>query len=156
MSDVPGLLQDSKRPDSVISRLRTSEVETLKQTGVVDKGGSINLSLSGINPRIRDGERGTEYVIAWAGETEQGKDIAINNVDIDNLKRAKALDWKRLHELPFDARRKRMTTIHEQNDDLDPNVMQQLAWVKVAASRVDGRPSSPVTRPLEPLTPFPF
>jgi uncharacterized 2Fe-2S/4Fe-4S cluster protein (DUF4445 family) len=35
-------------------------------TGVVDKGGSINLSLSGVNPRIRDGEHGTEYVIAWA------------------------------------------------------------------------------------------
>jgi len=29
-------------------------------------------------------------VIAWAAETEPGKDIAINNVDIDNLKRAKA------------------------------------------------------------------
>jgi uncharacterized 2Fe-2S/4Fe-4S cluster protein (DUF4445 family) len=59
-------------------------------TGVVDKGGTINLSLAEINPRIREGEHGAEYVIAWGNETEQGKDITINNVDIDNLKRAKA------------------------------------------------------------------
>jgi uncharacterized 2Fe-2S/4Fe-4S cluster protein (DUF4445 family) len=59
-------------------------------TGVVDKGGMVNLSLSGTNPRIREGEHGPEYVVAWGTETENGKDIAINNVDIDNLKRAKA------------------------------------------------------------------
>jgi uncharacterized 2Fe-2S/4Fe-4S cluster protein (DUF4445 family) len=59
-------------------------------TGVVDKGGRINLSLGKLNPRIREGEHGSEYVIAWADQTELGKDIAINDVDIDNLKRAKA------------------------------------------------------------------
>jgi len=59
-------------------------------TGIVDKGGMINLELASANPRIRDGEHGPEYVIAWGSETEGGQDIAINNVDIDNLKRAKA------------------------------------------------------------------
>lgn len=59
-------------------------------TGVVDKGGMVNLSLSVTSPRVREGEHGPEYVVAWASETEDGKDIAINNVDIDNLKRAKA------------------------------------------------------------------
>jgi acetylglutamate kinase len=38
MSDVPGLLQDPKSPDSVISHLKISEVDGLKQRGVVDKG----------------------------------------------------------------------------------------------------------------------
>jgi acetylglutamate kinase len=38
MSDVPGLLNDPKRPDSVISHLKTSEVSELKQNGVIDKG----------------------------------------------------------------------------------------------------------------------
>ena len=38
MSDVPGLLQNPNRPDSVISRLKTSEVDGLKQSGVIDKG----------------------------------------------------------------------------------------------------------------------
>jgi acetylglutamate kinase len=38
MSDVPGLLNDPKRPDSVISRLKTGEVGELKKNGVIDKG----------------------------------------------------------------------------------------------------------------------
>jgi uncharacterized 2Fe-2S/4Fe-4S cluster protein (DUF4445 family) len=59
-------------------------------TGVVDKGGMINLDLAKTNPRVRDGEHGPEYVVAWGSETESGQDIAVNNVDIDNLKRAKA------------------------------------------------------------------
>ena len=38
MSDVPGLLNDPKRPDSVISHLKTGEVAELKKNGVIDKG----------------------------------------------------------------------------------------------------------------------
>lgn len=38
MSDVPGLLEDPKKPDSVISHLKVSRVARLKQAGVVDKG----------------------------------------------------------------------------------------------------------------------
>ena len=38
MSDVPGLLQNPNKPDSVISRLKISEVDGLKQDGVIDKG----------------------------------------------------------------------------------------------------------------------
>jgi acetylglutamate kinase len=38
MSDVPGLLRDPKDPSTVISHLRTSEVEGLKRSGVIDKG----------------------------------------------------------------------------------------------------------------------
>ena len=59
-------------------------------TGVVDKSGNINLTLGETNPRIRSGEHGPEYVIAWSSETEHGEDIAVTVVDIDNLKRAKA------------------------------------------------------------------
>jgi uncharacterized 2Fe-2S/4Fe-4S cluster protein (DUF4445 family) len=57
-------------------------------TGVVDKGGKINMSLD--SPRVRQGDHGNEYVIAWGSETKSGEDIAITNVDIDNLLRAKA------------------------------------------------------------------
>jgi len=57
-------------------------------TGVVDKGGSVNLSLD--TPRVRKGDHGSEYVIVWADETSSGDDIVITNVDIDNLLRAKA------------------------------------------------------------------
>jgi acetylglutamate kinase len=38
MSDVPGLLKDPKKPDSVISQLKTAEVDGLKQKGIIDKG----------------------------------------------------------------------------------------------------------------------
>jgi acetylglutamate kinase len=38
MSDVPGLLENPKNPDSVISHLAISRVGELKQAGVIDKG----------------------------------------------------------------------------------------------------------------------
>jgi uncharacterized 2Fe-2S/4Fe-4S cluster protein (DUF4445 family) len=57
-------------------------------TGLVDKGGHINLTLP--TPRVREGEHGPEYVIAWASEAAQGQDIVISHVDIDNLLRTKA------------------------------------------------------------------
>ncbi|MDB6053422.1 MAG: Acetylglutamate kinase [Verrucomicrobiales bacterium] len=38
MSDVPGLLQDPKNPETLISHLQSSEVEGLKKAGVIDKG----------------------------------------------------------------------------------------------------------------------
>ena len=57
-------------------------------TGVVDKGGHVNLNLP--TKRVRRGENGPEYVIAWADQTWHGQDIAITHTDIDNLIRAKA------------------------------------------------------------------
>jgi uncharacterized 2Fe-2S/4Fe-4S cluster protein (DUF4445 family) len=57
-------------------------------TGVVDKGGGVNLSLD--TPRVRKGDHGSEYVIAWSDESDIDEDIVITNVDIDNLLRAKA------------------------------------------------------------------
>ena len=38
MSDVPGLLHDPKDPATVIPHLRLSEVDALKQSGVIDQG----------------------------------------------------------------------------------------------------------------------
>jgi acetylglutamate kinase len=38
MSDVPGLLSDPKKPDSVIPQLKTGEIDGLKKSGVIDKG----------------------------------------------------------------------------------------------------------------------
>jgi uncharacterized 2Fe-2S/4Fe-4S cluster protein (DUF4445 family) len=56
-------------------------------TGVVDKAGNLNTQLD--TPRIREGEHGLEYVIAWGTETQHGNDISITHTDIDNLLRAK-------------------------------------------------------------------
>jgi len=57
-------------------------------TGVTDKAGNVNLSLP--TKRVRTGDHGPEYVIAWASEADTGKDIVITKPDIDNLLRAKA------------------------------------------------------------------
>ncbi len=57
-------------------------------TGVIDKAGNVKLDVS--TPRVREGEHGPEYVVAWADETDIGEDIVITKVDIDNLLRAKA------------------------------------------------------------------
>jgi uncharacterized 2Fe-2S/4Fe-4S cluster protein (DUF4445 family) len=56
--------------------------------GVIDKGGNIKLDLD--TPRVREGDHGPEYIVAWANETESGEDITLTKVDIDNLLRAKA------------------------------------------------------------------
>jgi uncharacterized 2Fe-2S/4Fe-4S cluster protein (DUF4445 family) len=56
--------------------------------GVIDKSGNINLELD--TDRVREGEHGAEYVIAWGDETATGRDIVITNVDLNNLMRAKA------------------------------------------------------------------
>ncbi|MCS7247066.1 MAG: ASKHA domain-containing protein [Anaerolineales bacterium] len=57
-------------------------------TGVIDKAGNLNANLP--TPRIREGEHGMEYVVAWGSETQHGRDIVVTRVDIDNLLRAKA------------------------------------------------------------------
>ncbi len=57
-------------------------------TGIIDKSGHINRSLP--TPRVRLGDHGPEYVVAWAPETGLGRDIVINEADINNLLRAKA------------------------------------------------------------------
>ncbi len=57
-------------------------------TGILDKGGHINTTLD--TSRVRTGDHGPEYVIAWADNTAINRDIVITHVDIDNLLRAKA------------------------------------------------------------------
>jgi uncharacterized 2Fe-2S/4Fe-4S cluster protein (DUF4445 family) len=57
-------------------------------TGVLDRAGNVNTDLP--TKRVRQGEHGGEYVIAWGAESEHGRDIVVTHVDIDNLLRAKA------------------------------------------------------------------
>jgi uncharacterized 2Fe-2S/4Fe-4S cluster protein (DUF4445 family) len=58
-------------------------------TGVIDKAGTVKLDLD--TPRVREGEFGPEYVVAWADETADSVgDIVLTKTDVDNLLRAKA------------------------------------------------------------------
>lgn len=60
----------------------------LLATCVIDRTGRINVDI--INPRIRKVNHFPEFVIAWAAETEIGKDIVITENDIKNLIMSKA------------------------------------------------------------------
>ncbi|ABS55711.1 ferredoxin [Methanoregula boonei 6A8] len=63
-------------------------IAELLSVGVIDRTGRINTGIT--NPRIRSGSHYPEYVVAWAGETDIGKDIVITENDIKNLIMSKA------------------------------------------------------------------
>lgn len=59
----------------------------LLKAKIIDRSGAINSSLS--IERIRKGEEGLEFVLAWARESGNNEDIVITQVDIVNLIRSK-------------------------------------------------------------------
>ena len=75
------------RPRGLCGSGLISLLAEMFMTGVVDKAGNLNTHLE--TERIREGEHGMEYVVAWGSQTETGSDIVITHVDIDNLLRAK-------------------------------------------------------------------
>ncbi len=77
-----------KKPVGICGSGLISLLAELFVTGVVDRAGNFKLDLD--TPRVRQGQYGPEYVVAWDKETEHGRDIALNKVDVDNLMRAKA------------------------------------------------------------------
>ena len=79
--------REGEKPKGICGSGLLSLLAEMFVTGVVDRAGNLRV---GASPRLREGEHGPEYVIAWAAETVDGRDIAITEVDIDNLMRAKA------------------------------------------------------------------
>lgn len=59
----------------------------LMETGLIDPNGKFREDLD--TPRLRVGEDGREYVLAWAADTQIDQDLTLTEVDIDNLMRAK-------------------------------------------------------------------
>ena len=76
------------KPNGICGSGLISLLAELFVTGVIDRAGNVRLDLD--TPRTREGEHGPEYVIAWANETQSGRDIALTKVDVENLLRAKA------------------------------------------------------------------
>ncbi len=62
-------------------------IAALFENGVVNQSGNFNPIE---NARVRKGQSGFEYVLAWAKDAGAAHDIVINEVDIDNFIRAKA------------------------------------------------------------------
>jgi uncharacterized 2Fe-2S/4Fe-4S cluster protein (DUF4445 family) len=63
-------------------------VAALLRHAVIDRRGKFTRRQT--SPRLRAGKNGWEYVLAWQAESGGDSDITINEVDIDNLIRAKA------------------------------------------------------------------
>jgi uncharacterized 2Fe-2S/4Fe-4S cluster protein (DUF4445 family) len=76
------------RPRGICGSGLISLLAEMFGAGVMDKSGNVDLNLP--TKRVRKGEHGGEYVVAWADETAIEEDIVITSVDIDNLMRAKA------------------------------------------------------------------
>ncbi len=62
-------------------------IAELLRSGIIDRGGKIDPSLT--HRRIRDGEYGKEFTIAFKEDVGTAADIVITETDIENLKRAK-------------------------------------------------------------------
>jgi len=63
-------------------------VAELFRAGIVDSRGKFKKGLS--TNRVREGERGWEYVVAWAAETSIGRDIPMTQQDVRQIQLAKA------------------------------------------------------------------
>jgi len=78
----------NKRPIGICGSGLIDVLAELFLTGIIDERGKVNVDLD--SPRVRKGDSGGEYVLAWADESGTNRDIVITDVDIDNLMRAKA------------------------------------------------------------------
>jgi uncharacterized 2Fe-2S/4Fe-4S cluster protein (DUF4445 family) len=58
-----------------------------RKAGVIDRAGKFQLDIE--TPRMREGEDGPEFVLAWGKETECQKDIIVTENDVKNLLRSK-------------------------------------------------------------------
>jgi uncharacterized 2Fe-2S/4Fe-4S cluster protein (DUF4445 family) len=112
----------STKPRGLCGSGLISLLSELFLTGAVDKAGNVNLALAPVTPRIREGEHGPEFVVAWGPETEDGKDIVISNVDIDNLKRAKGRHLRWIS----DARAERRRELGGRGADLDWRLVRSI------------------------------
>jgi uncharacterized 2Fe-2S/4Fe-4S cluster protein (DUF4445 family) len=75
------------KPRGICGSGLISIVSELLEAGVIDQQGKFNRKID--HARIRPGNSGYEYVLAWEKDTLVGHDIIITEVDIDNLNRAK-------------------------------------------------------------------
>jgi len=63
-------------------------VAELFRVGIVDSRGKFKKGLN--TKRVREGERGWEYIVAWAEETSIGRDIPMTQQDVRQIQLAKA------------------------------------------------------------------
>ncbi|RJX21296.1 MAG: DUF4445 domain-containing protein [Ammonifex sp.] len=79
---------DNRKPTGICGSGFIDLLSSLFEAGVIDRSGRFVPGLE--TPRVRGGEEGREFVVAWAGETGHGADITVTQADLQNLLRAKA------------------------------------------------------------------
>ncbi|MBI5551646.1 MAG: DUF4445 domain-containing protein [Desulfobacterales bacterium] len=77
----------NQRPKGICGSGLITMVATLFETGVIDNQGKFDRDLK--TDRIRENNNVYEYVLAYRETTQIDRDITINEIDIDNLIRAK-------------------------------------------------------------------
>jgi len=88
ISGEPAIVTVGKsKPRGICGSGLIAAVAALLLAGIIDERGHMNLDHP--SGRVRQGEDGPEYVLAWADDTAIGRDIALTETDIDNLMRAK-------------------------------------------------------------------
>ena len=75
------------RPKGICGSGLITMIAVMFETGIIDSRGKFDRNLN--TKRIRQNNNIWEYVIAWADETQIDRDIALTELDIDNLIRAK-------------------------------------------------------------------
>lgn len=76
------------KPKGVCGSAMIDVVAELLEVGLIDQNGKFYTDRE--TKRVRRGESGYEYVLAWEDQTQITSDITINEIDIENLIRTKA------------------------------------------------------------------
>jgi len=75
------------RPKGICGSGLITMVAAMFETGLLDSQGKFRQDLT--TDRLRSTDGVTEYVLAWAADTQIDRDITLSEIDIDNLIRAK-------------------------------------------------------------------
>jgi uncharacterized 2Fe-2S/4Fe-4S cluster protein (DUF4445 family) len=79
---------DNAKPCGICGSAMVDILAEMLKTGVIDVTGTMNKDVT--SPRLRTGESGLEFVLAWRKETSTGEDIAFTQRDIREIQLAKA------------------------------------------------------------------
>jgi uncharacterized 2Fe-2S/4Fe-4S cluster protein (DUF4445 family) len=77
----------NKRPKGICGSGLIIMAAVMFELGIINNLGKFNRDLD--THRIRENEGICEYVLAWADQTQIGRDIALTEIDLENLIRAK-------------------------------------------------------------------
>lgn len=79
---------DGVKPYGICGSAMVDILAEMLKAGIIDISGAFNKDVN--SPRLRRGEDGLEFVLAWGDETATGKDIVVTQKDIREIQLAKA------------------------------------------------------------------